>query len=147
LTRISRCASTTVFWNTNTDVYKLLAQEEEIGRAVVNAAFEVHKHLGPGLLERVYEACLTHELRKAGFGVARQIEIPIQYDGLTFEEGLRLDLLIENKVLVEIKAVEMINAVWHAQVLSHLKLTGLRLGYLINFDVPLIREGIKRFIL
>ena len=88
-----------------------------------------------------------HELRKAGFGVARQIEIPIQYAGLTFEEGLRLDLLIDNKVLVEIKAVEIINPVWHAQVLSHLKLTGLRLGYLINFDVPLIREGIKRFIL
>jgi len=126
---------------------KLLTQEEEIGRAIVNAAFAVHKHLGPGLLERVYEACLAHELRKAGFGVARQIDIPIQYDGLTFEEGLRLDLLIDNKVLVEIKAVEIINPVWHAQVLSHLKLTGLRLGYLINFDVPLIREGIKRFIL
>ena len=126
---------------------KLLAQEEEIGRAIVNAAFAVHKHLGPGLLERVYEACMTHELRKAGFGVARQIVIPIHYDGLTFEEGLRLDLLIDNKVLVEIKAVEIINPLWHAQVLSHLKLTGLRLGYLINFDVPLIREGIKRFVL
>ncbi len=82
-----------------------------------------------------------------GFGVARQINIPIQYDGITFEEGLRLDLLIENKVIVEVKAVEQVNPVWHAQVLSHLKLTKLRLGYLINFNVPRIKEGIKRFIL
>ena len=78
---------------------------------------------------------------------ARQIGIPIRYDGLTFEEGLRLDLLIDNRVIVEIKAVETINPVWAAQVMSHLKLTGLRLGYLINFDVALIRDGIKRFIL
>jgi GxxExxY protein len=126
---------------------KLLPHEEEIGKAIVSAAFAVHKHLGPGLLEKVYEACITHELRKAGFGVARQVEIPIKYDGIAFEEGLRLDLLVENKVIVEIKAVEMTNPVWHAQVLSHLKLTGLRLGYLVNFNVPLIKEGIKRFIL
>ena len=126
---------------------KLLEQEEQIGKAVVNAAFAVHKQLGPGLLERIYEACIAHELRKAGFGVARQIAIPIRYDGLAFEEGLRLDLLIDNRVIVEIKAVETVNAVWAAQVMSHLKLTGLRLGYLINFDVALIREGIKRFIL
>jgi GxxExxY protein len=126
---------------------KLSLQEEEIGRAIVNASFQVHDQLGPGLLERIYEACLTHELRKMGFGVARQINIPIQYDGITFEEGLRLDLLIENKVIVEVKAVEQVNPVWHAQVLSHLKLTKLRLGYLINFNVPRIKEGIKRFIL
>ncbi|HEX6226961.1 MAG TPA: GxxExxY protein [Chryseolinea sp.] len=126
---------------------KLLEQEEQIGKAVVNAAFAVHKQLGPGLLERIYEACIAHELRKAGFGVARQIGIPIRYDELTFEEGLRLDLLIDSRVIVEIKAVETINPVWAAQVMSHLKLTGLRLGYLINFDVALIRDGIKRFIL
>jgi len=126
---------------------KLLETEEEIGRAVVNAAYNVHKHLGPGLLERVYETCVAYELRKSGFGVLRQIEIPIQYDGITFDEGLRLDLLVENKVIVEIKAVELVNPVWDAQVLSHLKLTRLRLGYLINFNVPLIKEGIKRFIL
>jgi len=84
-------------------------------------------------------------LRKRGFGVARQIEI--QYDEMTFDEGLRLDLLIENRVIVEIKAVELVNPVWDAQVLSHLKLTRLRLGYLINFNVPLIKNGIKRIIL
>ena len=126
---------------------KLSDLEEEIGKAIVNAAFKVHSELGPGLLEKVYEVCLTHELRKVGYGVARQVEIPIQYDGITFEEGLRLDLLVENKVIVETKALDQVNPVWQAQVLSHLKLTGLRLGYLINFNVPLIKDGIKRIIL
>lgn len=78
--------------------------------------------------------------------MARQLDIPIQYDGITFDEGLRLDILVENKVIVEVKAIEQVNPVWQAQVLSHLKLTGLRLGYLINFNVPLMKEGIKRFI-
>lgn len=125
---------------------KLTIQEEDIGQAIVKAAFKVHKALGPGLLEKVYEVCLVHELRKGGLLVSRQIDIPIQYDGITFNEGLRLDILIENKVIVEVKAIELVNPVWQAQVLSHLKLTGLRLGYLINFNVPLMKEGIKRFI-
>lgn len=118
-----------------------------IGKAVVNAAFKVHSELGPGLLEKVYEVCLAHELRRAGHTVARQIDISIQYDGITFDEGLRLDVLIDNKIIVEIKAVDQVNPVWQAQVLSHLKLTGMRLGYLINFNVPLIKEGIKRIVL
>ncbi len=126
---------------------KLSDKEEEIGKAIVNAAFKVHSELGPGLLEKVYEACLTHELRKAGYSVARQVDIPIKYDGIIFDEGLRLDLLVEDNVIVETKAIDEVNAVWQAQVLSHLKLTGLRLGYLINFNVPLIKEGIKRIIL
>ena len=129
------------------DFDKLSDAEEEIGKAIVNAAFMVHSKLGPGLLEKVYEVCLAHELRKAGYLVARQVDIPIQYDGIIFDEGLRLDLLIESKVIVEIKAVDEVNAVWQAQVLSHLKLTSLRLGYLINFNVPLIKNGIKRIIL
>lgn len=120
---------------------------DHIGRSIVNAAYLVRKQLGPGLLERVYEACVVHELRKIGFGVVRQIEIPIRYDGMTFKEGLRLDLLVENKVIVEIKAVETVNPVWQAQVLSHLRLTGLRLGYLLNFNVPIIKEGMRRFVL
>ena len=95
----------------------------------------------------MYEVCLTHELRKADFVVARQVNIPIRYDGIEFDEGLRLDLLVENKVIVETKAMDQVNPVWQAQVLSHLKLTGLRLGYLINFNVPLIKDGIKRIIL
>ena len=126
---------------------KLSSLEEDIGKAIVNAAYKVHTELGPGLLEKVYEVCLTHELRKAGYSVARQLDIPIQYDGIPFEEGLRLDLLIENRVIVEVKAMEIVNPVWQAQVLSHLKLTNLRLGYVINFNVPLIKEGIKRLIM
>lgn len=126
---------------------KISEQEEAIGKAVVHATFKVHSELGPGLLEKVYEVCLAHELRKSGCTVARQADIPIQYDGITFDEGLRLDLLVDNKIVVEIKAVDQVNPVWQAQVLSHLKLTGLRLGYLINFNVPLIKNGIKRIVL
>jgi GxxExxY protein len=126
---------------------KILSLEEEnIGKQVVNSSYKVHKALGPGLLEKVYEVCLCHELRKAGLIVERQLDIPIVYDGLTFEEGLRLDLLVENKVVIELKAVEIVNPVWEAQIISHLKLTGKRLGYLINFNVPLIKNGIRRYI-
>ena len=107
----------------------------------------IHQELGPGLLEKVYEVCLSHEIRNLGFDVRRQIDIPIKYDGIVFNEGLRLDLLVAEKVIVEIKAVDMVNPVWQAQVLSHLKLTGHRLGYLINFNVPLRKDGIKRIIL
>jgi GxxExxY protein len=102
--------------------------------------------LGPGLLEKVYEVCLSHELRKLGLNVERQLDIPIVYDGLTFEEGLRLDLLVENKVVIELKAVDIVNPVWEAQIISHLMLTGKRLGYLINFNVPLIKDGIRRYV-
>lgn len=126
---------------------KLSEHEEIIGKVIVEAALKVYKELGPGLLEKVYEVCLTHELRKVGFQVERQVDIPIQYDGITFEEGLRLDLLVDRKVVIETKAVDQVNPVWQAQVLSHLKLTGLRLGYLINFNVPVIKQGIKRIIL
>ena len=119
---------------------------ESIGKVVVNSAFKVHKELGPGLLEKVYEVCLAHEIRKAGYEVVRQLDIPISYDGIIFEEGLRLDLLVADKVIVELKAVELVNPVWEAQIISHLKLTKRNLGYLINFNVPLIKQGIRRFI-
>lgn len=124
----------------------LSGKEEFIGKIIVDSALKVHKALGPGLLEKVYEVCLSHEIKKYGLDVKRQVDIPIIYDGLTFEEGLRLDLLIEGLVICELKAVDQINPVWEAQILSHLKLTGLRLGYLINFNVPIIKQGIKRFI-
>lgn len=120
---------------------------QRIGTAVVSAAFEVHKRLGPGLLERVYEVCLCHELNKRGIATIRQLEIPIQYDGIQFDEGLRLDVLADNEVIIEIKAVDQVNPVWEAQVLSHLKLTGKRLGYLINFNVALMKSGIKRIVI
>lgn len=126
---------------------KLSAHEKFIGKQVVNAAYKVHKTLGQGLLEKVYELCLAHELEKAGLVVTRQVAIPIHYDGVFFEEGLRLDILVENLVITETKAVDQVNPVWHAQVLSHLKLTNRRLGYLINFNVPLIKDGIERIIL
>jgi GxxExxY protein len=125
---------------------RLTVAEEEIGKALVNASYLIHKALGPGLLEKVYEVCLAHELRKVGFEVKRQIDIPIKYDGITFEEGLRLDILINDLVIAEIKSVEQVNPVWEAQIISHLKLTQKRLGYLINFNVPVIKNGIKRYI-
>jgi GxxExxY protein len=124
----------------------LTFEEERIGKALVEAAYKVHSELGPGLLEKVYETCLSHALKKSGFDVKRQVNIPIVFDGLVFEEGLRLDILVNNLVICELKAVETINPVWTAQILSHLKLTNKRLGYLINFNVPLIKDGIKRFI-
>ena len=125
----------------------LMDEEERIGKGVVNAAFEVHKELGAGLLEKVYEVCFCHVLRKNGFEVKRQLDIPINFDGIYFDEGLRLDVMINDFVICELKAIEIVNPVWEAQLLSHLKLTGKRLGYLINFNVPLIKNGIKRMIL
>jgi GxxExxY protein len=119
---------------------------EEIAKIIVNSAFKVHKNLGPGLLERVYEVCLAYEIEKAGLNVQRQIDMPIIYDGVTLNEKLRLDIIVENTVIVEVKAVETVNPVWQAQIISHLKLTDNQLGFLINFNVPLIKNGIKRFI-
>ena len=118
-----------------------------ISGKIVNAAFTVHSALGPGLLEKVYEICLCHEIEKRGLSCERQIYIPIVYDGLTFQEGLRLDILVNRKIICEIKAIETVNPVWDAQILSHLKLTGHRIGLLINFNVPLFKDGIKRFVI
>lgn len=119
---------------------------EEIAKIIVNSAFKVHKELGPGLLERVYEVCLAYEINKAGLEVQSQIDVPIIYDGVILKEKLRLDLIVENSVIVEVKAVEIVNPVWQAQIISQLKLTNNQLGFLINFNVPLIKNGIKRFI-
>jgi len=112
---------------------------EIIGKKIVDAAYTIHKNLGPGLLEKVYEICFCHELAKRGLNYKRQIDIPVVYDGITFDEGLRSDALVEDKVVCELKAIETVNPVWEAQVLSHLKLTENRLGYLINFNVPIIK--------
>jgi GxxExxY protein len=125
---------------------RLSDEHEAIGRAIINASYKVHSELGPGLLEKVYEICLAHELEKHGWEVSRQVKIPIHYDNLTFQEALQLDLLVEGKVIVEVKAVETVNPVWQAQILSHLKLTNMRLGYLINFNVGSLKQGIRRFI-
>ena len=125
----------------------LSLEEERIGKAIVNAAYVVHKELGPGLLERVYEACLCHVLREEGFYLMRQVEVPIVFRDLKFEEALRLDLIVEDLVICELKALETVNPVWEAQLLSHLRLTKKRLGYLINFNVPLIKDGIRRMVI
>ncbi len=128
--------------------YKALSkQEESIAKKIVDAAYTVHKILGPGLLEKVYEACFCHELSKRKLKYQRQVDIPVVYDGLIFDEGLRLDVLVEDLIICELKAVENMNPVWEAQILSHLKLTGKRLGFLINFNVSLVKNGIKRIIL
>ena len=119
---------------------------ELIAKIIVNSAFKVHKELGPGLLEKVYEACLVYEITKAGLEVKRQVEVPIIYDGVTLKEYLRLDIIVENSIIIEVKAVDIINPVWNAQIISHLKLTNNELGFLINFNVTLIKNGIKRFI-
>lgn len=114
---------------------------------MVDAAFAVHKTLGPGLLESVYEVCLAHELEKRRLTVVRQVTVPVLYDGVRLEAGLRLDLVVEDCVVVELKAVEALLPVHTAQVLTYLKLSGHRLALLINFNVPLIRDGIKRLAL
>jgi GxxExxY protein len=125
----------------------LSRREESIAEKIVDAAFRVHKVLGPGLLERVYEVCFCHELSRRSLNSQRQVDLPIQYDGMIFDEGLRLDVLVEDLIICELKAVDQMNPVWEAQILSHLRLTGKRLGFLINFNVPLLKTGIKRIII
>ncbi len=127
--------------------YKKVDQEtENIAKLIVDSAYKVHSSLGPGLLEKVYEVCFCHELAKHGLEFKRQLDIPIVYDNIQFKEGLRLDVLVEDQIICELKALENVNTVWEAQILSHLKLTGNRLGFLINFNVPRIKDGIRRFV-
>ena len=120
---------------------------ERVATAIVDATYAVHSALGPGLLEYVYEVCFCHELAKRGLSYRRQVVVPIVYDGIRFDEGLRLDVLVEESVVCELKAVETIKRVHTAQLLTQLKLTDKRLGFLINFNVPLIKHGIKRLVL
>jgi GxxExxY protein len=133
---------------TTNKVFEPIPQELEIiGKKIVDSAYIVHKNLGPGLLEKVYEICFCYELQKRGISYSRQLEIPIKYDNITFDEGLRLDVLVEGSVVCELKALENVNPVWEAQILSQMKITGMRLGYLINFNVVCISQGIRRFVL
>jgi GxxExxY protein len=116
----------------------------QVSGAIINAAMKVHSALGPGLLESAYEACLIYELRKGGFNVKSQVHLPVLYDGVKIDAGYRIDLLVEDIVIVELKTVERIMPVHQAQLLSYLKLSGKRAGLLINFHVPHLRDGIKR---
>jgi GxxExxY protein len=120
--------------------------ENPISKEIVDAAFKIHTTLGPGLLESVYETILAFELRNRGLQVQRQVPVPIVWEGVQFEEGYRLDLVVEDKVLVEVKSVEAIVPVHKKQLLTYLRLMNKRLGILINFNEELIRNGITRVV-
>jgi len=120
--------------------------ENEISKVIFDSALKVHKNLGPGLLESAYEECLFYELQKSGLNVVKQKPLPLLYEEVKLEIGYRLDLLVENKVIVEIKAVETLNDVHLAQILTYLKLSDCKLGLLINFNVALIKNGIRRVV-
>ncbi|MBN1787947.1 MAG: GxxExxY protein [Sedimentisphaerales bacterium] len=126
---------------------QLSEKEELIASQIVDAAYTVHNHLGPGLLEKIYEVCFCHELSKRNLSYKNQMDIPIIYDGILFNQGLRLDILVEDLIICELKATDQNRMLWEAQLLSYLKLTNKRLGFIINFNVPVIKQGIKRIIL
>ena len=123
------------------------SETDRVASQVVDAAYKIHSNLGPGLLETVYEACFVHELNRRGLKFERQVVLPVVYEGMRLDAGLRLDLIVENCVVVELKAVEQTQPVHAAQVLTYLKIAGKRLGLLINFNVPVIRDGIQRIAL
>ena len=125
----------------------LSEKEEYLAYMIVESAYAVHKALGPGLLESIYEVCFCHELEKRNVKFQRQVPIPIVYDGKEFDEGFRIDVFVDDLVVCELKAVESMNPVFKAQILTYLKLIKKRLGFLINFNVPLIKDGITRMIL
>ncbi len=118
----------------------------EITERIIECSIKVHRVLGPGLLESTYQTCLIHELTKLGLQVRDNIYVPVVYDGITIEEGYRLDVIVEETVIVELKAVEKIHPVHEAQLLSYLKLSDKRVGLLINFNVTLLKDGIKRIV-
>jgi GxxExxY protein len=126
---------------------KLSDKEEWIAKQIVDIAINIHKQLGPGLLESVYAKCFYYELSKREITFEREKQVPIIYNDLIIDDGLRLDCLVDNLVIIEFKAQENYHPVWDAQLISYLKLTNKRLGFLINFHVPLMKDGIKRIIM
>ena len=120
--------------------------ENEIAKIIVDKAYKIHVKLGPGLLESVYETILEYELKKAGLKVQRQQPVPLKYDDIKFEEGFRADLIVEDKVIVELKSVEQLAKVHFKQLLTYLRLADKKLGLLINFGAPLIKDGIFRVV-
>ncbi len=125
--------------------YILTEYEEWLCKEIVDCAYRVHKELGPGLLEKIYEACFCYELGKKGIPYQRQVDLPVYYDGLVFDEGLRMDVLVDEIIICELKAVDKVNPLWQAQIISHLNLTKNNIGFLINFNVTLIKDGIRRY--
>jgi len=122
------------------------AEVERVGKAVLSAAFKVHTALGPGLLESVYETCTAYELAQTGLRALTQVALPVTYQGIRMDAGLRPDMLVEEKVIVEFKSVDTMHPIFDAQLITYLKLTGLRLGFLINFNVIHLKDGIKRVV-
>ena len=120
--------------------------ENEIGKVVVDASITLHKERGSGLLETVYEVILARELERRGLKVQRQVKIPIEFDGIKFEEGFRSDIIVENKVILELKSVECVTKAHKKQLLTYLRLTGMKLGFLLNFGEALMRDGITRIV-
>ena len=122
-------------------------EDDELGTLLIGCAIQVHRALGPGLLESVYETCLYHELSKTGIEVKRQSAVPFTYDGVQFDDGFRIDILLGNRLIVEVKATEKILPIHSARLLTYLKLTELRIGYILNFNVAQMRQGgIKRLV-
>jgi GxxExxY protein len=119
----------------------------EITEKVLGAAIEVHKHLGPGLLESTYDACLCHEFEIRGLAFQRQVHLPLKYKGLQVHAAFRLDLVVEDRIIVELKSQDGIHPVHEAQLMTYLKLTGMRVGLLLNFNVPIMKDGIVRRVL
>ena len=120
---------------------------EDIAREIVDSAYKVHKALGPGLLESVYELALFHELTRRGFKVERQVPVNVEYEGISLGTGFKMDLLVEDLIIVELKSVDKMNPVFRFQTLTHLRLAKKSIGFLINFNVPLVKDGIQRFMI
>lgn len=120
--------------------------ENEISYILIGKAMELHRNIGPGLLESVYESALSYDLRESGFEVKQQVPLPFVYKEIKQDIGYRIDMLVENKVIVEIKSVENLAPVHFAQILTYLKLSGIKLGLLINFNMPVLKEGIHRLV-
>jgi len=121
--------------------------ENELSNKIIGAALEVHKTLGPGLMESAYQACLCQELRIQGLKIEKEKDLPVEYKGFKLDCGYRMDIVVEDKVIVEVKALEKVLPIHEAQLLTYLKLTGLKLGLLINFNTPRLKDGIKRLVL
>jgi len=128
------------------NTYNPSEYEESLASAIVDCAYQVHKKMGPGLLEPIYETCFCHELGKRGIPFETQVRIPLVYDGVKLDLGVRLDVFVDRRIICELKAVEVMKPLFMAQLLSQLRLVDCHLGFLINFDVSFVKEGIKRVI-
>ena len=122
-------------------------ESDDLSNRVIGCAIEVHRHVGPGLLESVYEQCLAHELSRNGIAFQLQHSLPVQYKDVRLDCGYRIDILVENQLIVELKSVEEIKGIHEAQLLTYIKLAGLKIGLLMNFNVTKLKDGIKRFVL